>query len=104
MTIYDLVPSHLRSGGPIRPGEADGSSRKEGPKGVAAAERGDKVEISQEGRAMASRSRLAEEAGGGLAPERLEEIQRRMDDGTYDSPEVAEEVARQLIRAGDLDG
>ncbi len=103
MTIYDMVPGHLRAGGPLRVRELEGSSKKEGPKEAALVERADKVEISEEGRVLASRSQMAGEAGGDLPPERLGEIQGRMEDGTYDSPEVALEVARIIFESGELD-
>lgn len=38
----------------------------------------------------------------GLSPERVEEIRRRIEDGTYNSFETAEAVARRLVARGDL--
>lgn len=102
MTIYDLVPGHLRGGGAVRPKEGDGASRRDRVGGIGAPDRADKVEISAEGKALAAQQLRADEGGEGLSPERLEVIRRRMEDGTYDSPRVAEEVARRLLDSGDL--
>src|SRR5690606_20470063 len=64
--------------------------------------RGDRVEISEEARALA-RSRLAEAVEeAALTPERIAEIQRRIDTGFYDSPEIVHHVARAILARGDL--
>ncbi len=102
MTIYDLVPGHLRGGGAVRPKEAEGAPRRDRVGSIGAPDRADKVEISAEGKALAAQQLQAEERTEGLSPERLEVIRRRMEDGTYDSPQVAEAVARKLLDSGDL--
>ena len=61
----------------------------------------DRVEISEKGRALAEAS-VADAAHGALSPERLAQINERVEDGTYNTAEVAEEVARRILDAGDL--
>lgn len=39
---------------------------------------------------------------GGLPPERLAELRRRLLDGAYDSLDVIDEVARRILARGDL--
>lgn len=97
MTIRDVLTSHLRTHGPARVKEPRGSKEKDSEE-TTSQSRSDRVELSEEGQAMASQA-----AHEGLSPERLEEIARRIDDGTYDSEEVAEEVARRLLNSGDLE-
>jgi hypothetical protein len=57
----------------------------------------DRVEISDEGRALSSQSGISS-----LSPDRMMEIQHRIESGTYDTPDMAEEVARRLLISGDL--
>jgi len=97
MTIRDVLTSHLRTHGPARVREPKGSREKDSD-GTPCQGRSDRVELSEEGQAMASQA-----AQEGLSPDRLEEIARRIDDGTYDSEEVAEEVARRLLNSRDLE-
>lgn len=35
-------------------------------------------------------------------PERLAAVRRRLREGAYDSPQVAEEIARRMLRSGDI--
>ncbi|MDP2497329.1 MAG: flagellar biosynthesis anti-sigma factor FlgM [Candidatus Palauibacterales bacterium] len=70
----------------------DGTSRVQEP---------DQVDLSDAGRALADRARTGE--GEELTEERAAEIRERIDDGVYDSPEVVEETARQLLESGDLE-
>jgi hypothetical protein len=61
--------------------------------------RGDQVDISEEARA------LAEQAGADSVPvtqAKLAEIQGRLNTGFYDQPEVAIDMARRILEAGDL--
>ncbi|TVP45406.1 MAG: flagellar biosynthesis anti-sigma factor FlgM [Gemmatimonadales bacterium] len=69
---------------------------------VQRAERADRVEISQEGRAQAMKAARGEGGVSPLGSERLDNIRARIDDGTYDQPEVLEQVARKLLSSGDL--
>jgi anti-sigma28 factor (negative regulator of flagellin synthesis) len=61
------------------------------------ARRADRVEISEE-----ARERALSAADSSLSAERLEEIRQRIDDGTYDTPEVLDAVARAMIERGDV--
>jgi len=101
MTINHVLPSQIRASGVQRPKGEDDSRVSKDPDESPSRGRTDSVEISPEGRVLASRSQGAGE-GQALSPERLEEVRGRIHDGTYDSPEVAEDVARQILRSGDL--
>lgn len=57
--------------------------------------RGDQVDISEAARALAS-----QHTRGGLTPERIREIRQQIERGAYNAVEVAEEVARRLLKAG----
>lgn len=59
--------------------------------------RTDKVSISAIGKAMA-----ANESAEELDNERLGEIRRRISDGTYDSLEAVDRLARTILDSGDL--
>lgn len=89
--IASLAPKGSRTGGTKADGEEGHSPR---------ASRTDQVGFSAEGMALAERSLSVDD---GMTPARLEQIQTRIADGFYDSPEVADEVARRLIESGDLD-
>jgi len=66
--------------------------------GVAA----DRVEISEEGRSQALAAGVASERAARTPSRQMEEIRARIQDGTYDSPEMAEMVARRILESGDL--
>ena len=68
---------------------------------VAPAGSADRVELSPEARALAARLEHAGE-GEELTPERIAELRQRIREGVYDSPAVAEEVARRVLESGDL--
>ena len=89
--IAPLVPKGSKPAGPKADGQEGRASK---------APRTDQVGFSAEGLALAERTLSVEE---GLSPERLGEIQSRIADGFYDSPEVAGEVARRLVDSGDFD-
>ena len=59
--------------------------------------RGDKVQISDAGRALAAR-----DESGALSAERSAQIRQRVLDGAYNSLGVVDEVARRIIQSGDL--
>src|SRR3954469_6234776 len=63
------------------------------------AERSDKVEISDAGRALAARDG---ERASGLDPARADRIRGRILSGAYDTLEVVDAVARRLLDSGDL--
>lgn len=58
----------------------------------------DSVSISDEAR------KLAEQAGPSaeLSPERAAEIRKKILDGAYNSAEMAGEVAKRILRSGDV--
>lgn len=68
---------------------------------VAPAASADRVELSPEARALAARLEHAGE-GQDLTPERIAELRSRIREGVYDSPAMAEEVARRVLDSGDL--
>lgn len=103
MNITPPAGQPLKGTGTQRTGAVRGADAKvAGPGPVVRAERADRIEISAEGRAQA----LAEARQNALpAPkgsDRLDEIRARVAAGTYDTAEVAEEVARKLLSSGDL--
>jgi len=92
-SLRSKVAERLRQFGGGDGGESgDGASRVQEP---------DQVDLSDTGRALADRARTGE--GDELTEERAAEIRQRIDDGVYDSPEVIEETARQLLESGDLE-
>lgn len=101
MTIYS------KSTGAIRPDSVPSTSPVErtdrSPAPAAApvpapAARGDRVQISDAGRA------LAQGTGGGaaLSTDRAAQIRQRVLDGAYNSLAVVDEVARRILASGDL--
>ena len=79
------------AGGPKeveRPGgrDASGASRT-------TQSRGDSVEISDQARELAAT---------GLSSEEIEVYRSKIEDGTYDRPSVAEDVARRVLASGDV--
>lgn len=67
---------------------------------AAPAGRGDKVQISDAGRALAAQA--ARDAGGELTPERISEVRDRILSGAYNSLEVVDQVARKMLASGDI--
>lgn len=65
---------------------------------------GDRVEISEAGRALAARESDALDAKGRteLSPERVGEIRQRILEGAYNSMHVVDEVARRMLERGDI--
>lgn len=103
MTINHILPSEIRANELKRSNGTGENRAKEKPEGTSPGARSDRVEISQEGRILSAKANEATEEAQGLSQDVLEEIQRRIEDGTYDSPEMAEEVARQILNSGDLE-
>ena len=62
-------------------------------------ERADRVGFSAEGLALAAQAQGTEKE---LSPERLADIESKVADGFYHTPEVADEVARRVLASGDL--
>jgi negative regulator of flagellin synthesis FlgM len=61
----------------------------------------DAVEISDAGLALAS-GRTTEQAASSLDPQRVDQIRSRILSGAYNSLEMADQIARAVIRSGDL--
>ncbi len=58
--------------------------------------REDRVQISDAGRAKAA------EATGGLDPQRVTEVRRKVLEGAYNSVNVVDTVARRILEQGDV--
>ena len=63
-------------------------------------QRGDKVQISDAGRALAAQA--AEGSRGELTPERIAQVRERILSGAYNSLEVVDQVARKMLASGDV--
>jgi anti-sigma28 factor (negative regulator of flagellin synthesis) len=79
---------------------ARSASSKPNVESVPPVTRTDRVRISEAGRALAAQA--AEGAEGTLSPERLAQLRQRVQDGTYNSPAVADRIARRILESGDL--
>ncbi len=66
----------------------------------ASADRSDKVEISDAGRALAARDDTA--GATSMDPARADRIRGRILSGAYDTLEVVDAVSRRLLDSGDL--
>jgi anti-sigma28 factor (negative regulator of flagellin synthesis) len=62
----------------------------------------DRVEISDEGRSMALAVGISSERSVGTPARQIEEIRARIQDGAYDSAEMAENVGSRILDSGDL--
>lgn len=71
---------------------------------VSPAQRSDKVQISEAGRALAAQASAAPQETGeaSLSPERVQEIRNRILQGAYDSLDSVQEVARRMLERGDI--
>lgn len=101
MQIY---PKHT---GPLRP-ETTRPTSIDGPENTpirpsaptpSSADRSDKVQISNAGRALAARGDALAPAAG--AADRTSTIRGRVLNGAYDTLEVVDAVARRLLDSGD---
>ena len=102
MTIK-RIPSHVvRPAGAGGVAGADGKKDKEGPGDVGRVERTDRVEISEQGRALAEQIAPAEGAGEEHTAAREATIRERIADGTYNRSDTAAEVAERILLSGDL--
>jgi hypothetical protein len=91
--LRSLVPGQIRDG--RERVEDDGAEERQNP------QRGDRVELSAEGRALAARMHAG---GDTISVGRAVELTGRIESGVYDDPSVAEEVARRIHDSGDLLG
>jgi anti-sigma28 factor (negative regulator of flagellin synthesis) len=64
--------------------------------------RGDAVHISDTARVLASSIAADETVPASIDPTRATELRARIFEGAYNSLEMAEQVARAILRAGDL--
>lgn len=99
MRIDDIRPEAMRPADvrPASSGESrSGAKKKETGR---RSPRRDRVEISEEARALAAQ---LDGAAPGLSPERIAEIQGKIQRGEYNTPAVAEHVARRLVDSGEL--
>jgi hypothetical protein len=67
-----------------------------------AVHRVDAVQISDMGRALSGNDADASGEAGALNPRRADEIRSRVLSGAYNSVEMADQVARSILRSGDL--
>jgi len=98
MKIYSNGSDILRSEQTRELQKSAGERQKaKAPESAAPAQRsGDKVQISDAGRAMAAK------AGSTLTPERISEVRERILSGAYNSLEVVDQVARKMLASGDI--
>jgi len=66
------------------------------------AHRGDQVQISDAGRALSTDAPMESAECSALDPQRAAEIRAKILSGAYDSLSVASDVARAILRSGDL--
>lgn len=98
---------NIGSTGPTRPSavpdDRDRADRKAVPQ-ISRVPARDRVEISERGRALAAREELAAwlQTEVGLSAEAAAALLARLDQGAYNEPGVAREVARRLLMSGDL--
>jgi negative regulator of flagellin synthesis FlgM len=64
----------------------------------AAARRGDDVQISDAGRALASQA----SSRGEMSAERIADVREKILSGAYNSLEVVDQVARKMLISGDI--
>jgi anti-sigma28 factor (negative regulator of flagellin synthesis) len=99
MPIDNVRPERAGTAGEVKRSEAAEPAVR-APRPAPKAERTDRVEISQEGRELALR-RL-DDAAGSLSAERIEALRMRIAAGFYDSPDVIDRVARNILDSGEL--
>lgn len=62
----------------------------------------DRVEISDEARAMAEADSTSETEESGLLPQLVVRMRDRLDAGFYDRPDVMAQTALNILKSGDL--
>jgi hypothetical protein len=100
MNVRDIRPeSGPGSAAPIQP--VRGVDPRETPHGAAdARDRKDRVEISEEGRALAAQEEVRTD--GTLDAERVLELRRWVQAGGFDDPKVVDKIARRLLDLGEV--
>lgn len=99
MHIDKLGGEQLRAGLGQRVQDSAEESAKKTVRSVNQSERADRVDISEQGRALAAEE--AEKARAGLSAERISEIREKIRSGFYSTPEMAEKVAERMIELGE---
>ena len=101
MKIYNGSSEILRSDQTRELQKNAGNRQKANPTEPASpVQRGDKVQISDAGRALAAQA--ANPARGELTAERVSEVRERILSGAYDSLEIVDQVARRMLASGDI--
>lgn len=100
MKIYNSSSEILRSDQARELQRSSSNKGKQGAQPTTPVQRGDQVQISDAGRALAAKA--AEGAKGGLTPERISEVRDRILSGAYNSLEVVDQVARKMLASGDI--
>jgi anti-sigma28 factor (negative regulator of flagellin synthesis) len=99
MNVRDIRPdSGPGSAAPIQP--VRGVDPRDTPRGADARERQDRVEISEEARALAAQEETS--VDGSLDAERVLALRRWVQAGGYDAPEVVDRIARRLLESGEV--
>ena len=97
MKIYGSLMDSIRPAGPggvtPPPARDDAPAQPVAPVSPVSS-RSDSVEISQHGRSLAG---MAE-----TDPERVAELRRKVYEGAYNSLDIVDQVARRIVRSGDL--
>lgn len=103
MRIDDKSSELLRSvrAQPVRPIGQEVQQQPKPEQGGGAAPRGDQVQISSAGRALAAQAGDAS-ATLELSPERAAELRMRVLEGAYNSVQMVDEVARRILERGDV--
>jgi hypothetical protein len=99
MNIFDSYHP-TRPDRPVRHGAPTRSQREPTTTAVAPVSNADSVKRSEPGRSM-SRT-LDTEHGDVLDPERTMELRRKVREGAYNALDVVEQMARRIMRGGDL--
>lgn len=103
MTIQPLSGEPVGSKAARRTEEAGRGGEAVAPVSpVVRPESADRVEISAEGQVRAREAGIVGSQVDPLDPRRLDAIRLRMQEGGYDAPGIAEEVARRIMDSGDL--
>ena len=100
MSIHKIGSDLIRPAGSRGPHGTSESSKRADTEEVQRVERADRVEISAEGRELATRL-LAQDST--LSKSERASVSARIEDAFYDDHEVAEAVAERLFASGDLD-
>jgi anti-sigma28 factor (negative regulator of flagellin synthesis) len=99
MSIHKIGSDLIRPAGGREPVRGSASSEHADSEELRRVDRADRVEISAEGRELAAQ--LLRE-GEALTESRAEMIRSRIENGFYNDPSVAQNVAERLLATGDL--